>query len=111
MNVSNIQPTNNTREYNYSNRADIKPIEKEKTEISKEKQQAEQVNTEELYDIAQSLNSVDGHSISFQVNEDPPFIQVKDNEGEVIRDIPPEEIRKLKKAMDNITGIFVNVKA
>lgn len=76
----------------------------------KDIQQETETNIEELHDIVQSVNSISEHSVKFGVSEDPPFIKIVDKNGDVIKEIPPQDIRELKKAMDRLKGVFINLK-
>ena len=57
---------------------------------------------EALEDAAQSY----GHKLSFELRMDTGnmIVQVKDSEGEVIRQIPPEEFVKLSNRLEEMRG-------
>lgn len=70
----------------------------------KDMQQETETNIEELHDIVQSVNSISEHSVKFDISEEPPFIKIVDNNGNVIKEIPPQDIRELKDIMQQLSN-------
>ena len=81
----------------------------ERDEKEKTPQKGFKLDIEDKVEISNKLDN----SVSFDISENPPYIQIKDNEGEVVREIPPEEIRKIREDVDRILedkGSLVDIK-
>ena len=97
-----------------------KPEKEVETNISKEKplqdavENQEQSSPEELSNAVQEMNShlkVFNSRLSFSYNEElkSHFLQVKDlQSGEVLKQLPPEEMLESLKRMSDIIGLLVD---
>jgi len=94
-------------------RASVKATDSASDYASKEPAISDPVN--DLEKKIQSQLGMSNVSITFAIygnNHNKVAIKVLDNEtGEVIREIPPEEIQKLSENMGDMAGIFIDKKA
>lgn len=63
--------------------------------------------------VAEALNAIANvldRKLSFKVNDETGriMIQVKDGEGNVIRSIPPDDIRNMRESMGSLIGLIYN---
>ncbi|TYP00173.1 flagellar protein FlaG [Geothermobacter ehrlichii] len=72
------------------------------------------VNSEELFDRIKELSQDGQYSVRFEMNEDVNalVIRVVDRQtGEVIRQIPNEELLKSIKALQDLRGLMVDMES
>lgn len=92
-------------------------IEARKVEQSSDSLSAREISPEELTgtvaQIQKVVEAATGRELSFAVDEDKQgvIVTVKDSEGEVIRQIPSEEILALRKRLEDLVGVFVDDRA
>uniref|UniRef100_A0A7V3VTA8 Flagellar protein FlaG n=1 Tax=Mesoaciditoga lauensis TaxID=1495039 RepID=A0A7V3VTA8_9BACT len=71
-------------------------------------------NSDQLKDLAKKLSDfqkIVNVSFQYEILKNPNMIVIKmidDNDGEVIKQIPPEAAVKLAKAIDELLGVFVD---
>lgn len=63
-----------------------------------------------LAQIQKVVEAATGRALSFEVDEDRKdiIVTVKDSEGEIIRQIPPEEVMALRKRLEDLVGVFMD---
>jgi flagellar protein FlaG len=76
-------------------------------------QQTDVLTKESVEDVAEALGAVAkvlDRKLSFKVDDETGriMIQVKDGEGNIIRSIPPEDIRNMRESMGSLVGLIYN---
>ena len=63
-----------------------------------------------LAQIQKVVEAATGRALSFEVDDEDKdlIVTVKDNDGEVIRQIPSEEVLELRKRLDDLVGVFMD---
>lgn len=66
-----------------------------------------------LAQIQKVVEAATGRALSFEVDDEEKdlIVTVKDNDGEVIRQIPSEEIVELRKRLDDLVCVFMDESA
>lgn len=68
----------------------------------------------ELGDVVAQMQKIvqaaTGRALSFEVDEDRKdmIVKVKDSDGEIIRQIPSDEIMDLRRRLDDLVGVFLD---
>ncbi len=102
----------------------VKPVQRSEKASDADMQQAEKspesgmvlVNKKQIRDVVEDVQQyLQEHNIqlSFQVHEKTGDLVVRvldKDSGEVIRQIPPEEILKLREKLEELTGVLLNGK-
>lgn len=60
--------------------------------------------------IQKVVQAATGRALTFEVDDERKdlIVTVKDGEGEVIRQIPSQEVLDLRKRLDDLVGVFVD---
>ena len=113
--VDKIQGLNSTASENVKSLDDTSLRVEGKHQDSHASQQKNQVHAqkafEELAKKLEDFQKVVKTSFKYEILKDPDMIVLKvvnDDNGEVVRQIPPKEAVRLAKAIDELLGLFVD---
>lgn len=62
-------------------------------------------------ELAQNLETLgQGHTVAFREDEDTgaPIVEIRDRNGEVLNQFPPEIILNLRKVLADLSGVVIN---
>lgn len=92
-------------------------IEAHKSEQKDDSLSAQELTPEQLQgtlaQIQKVVQAATGRALSFEVDEEKKgmIVTVKDSEGDVIRQIPSEEVLALRRRLDDLVGVFLDDRA
>ncbi|TVR45138.1 MAG: flagellar protein FlaG [Planctomycetota bacterium] len=87
-------------------------VEKRGDAISSRDISAEELSST-VAQIQKVVQAATGRALSFEVDEEKKgiIVTVKDDEGEIIRQIPSEEVLALRRRLEDLVGVFLDDQA